>query len=503
MKRLLASVALGAAFGAPAGASTVMHLSPAELAAGADRVVEGNVVARTTTWNAAHTGFETHATLAVTATLQGPAEPLVDVVVPGGRIGDAQHVVIGMPSVELGERARWFLRARGDGTFRVYGWAQGKWPVRAIAGAEVFESAPVAAEHDTRFAEFTTNGMVWPAAKIPVQYLIHMTGSADLTLPQVTAAVDAAFGTWQAVACSSLAFNDAGTTTLGEAVDGQNVILFTETGWAYGAESAAATSVYIVPGMQTADINMNGQDWTWAVGPPGSAIDNKTLDLQAVLQHETGHFSGLNHSMRAYDTMYYSWKPWQDERHPSVDDKQGLCSIYPKMGDECPPACTWPGETCQTFSLGSLCAGTPDPVGTPCNYDHVACDSFCLFTAVNLSSGYCSKFCTTNQDCPLTHHCGAASAGSQTVMVCLVGPQPIQDPCTTDANCMTGEYCNGTSCTFDCRSDADCAANMTCDMRGQCAKIAASGGGCQSTRSPALLVALALLFRRRRRSRAA
>jgi hypothetical protein len=501
MKHALALALAVAA--APAAASTVRELSPGQLAAGADCVVEASVVARTVTWNPAHTGFETHATLAVTATLLGANEPLVEVVVPGGEMGDARHVVIGMPAITLGERARWFLAMRGDGTFRVYGWAQGKWPAQMIAGIETFAPAPLAAERAGGLAEFTTNGMVWPAAKIPVQYYINMTGSDDLTLPQVTTAVDAAFATWQAVPCSSLAFQDAGGTTLGEAIDGTNVILFTETGWAYGAEAAAATSIYIIPGMQTADINVNGQDWTWAVAPPGSAIDANTLDLQAVLTHETGHFSGLNHTMRAYDTMYYSWKPWQDQRHLSVDDKQGLCSIYPKMGNECPPACTWPGETCQTYSLGALCTGQPDPVGAPCNYDHVACDGFCLFTALNLSSGYCSKFCTSNADCPLTHHCALPTSGT-TMMVCLLGPQPIQNPCKVDTDCPTGQYCNGTSCTFDCRTAADCGANMTCDDRGQCAAVSAGGGGCQSTPSPGwFALALIALATRRRGSRAA
>jgi hypothetical protein len=502
MKHALALAVVLAA--APARGSTVMPLSPAQLAAGADRVVEATVVARSVSWNKQHTGFETHATLAVTRSLQGLDEPMLEVVVPGGELGDARQIVIGMPSVGLGERARWFLKSRGDGTFRVYGWAQGKWPVHVANGVETFASAPVEAEHDPRVAEFTTNGMVWPANKVPVQYLINSTGSDDLALSDVTAAVDAAFATWQAVPCASIAYQDAGTTTLRDAVDGINVILFTESGWTYGAEAAAATSVYIIPGMQTADINVNGQDWTWAVGPPGSAINNHTLDLQAVLTHETGHFSGLNHTMRAYDTMYYSWKPWQDQRHLSIDDKQGLCSIYPTTGDECPPACA-ANETCTSYASGTLCTGMPDPVGTPCNFDHVACDSFCLFTALDLSSGYCSRFCTTNQDCPLTHHCGAASAGSQQVMVCLLGAQPIQNPCNVDTDCATGQYCNGTSCTFDCRADTDCASGAACDDRGRCTMVpvTAGGGGCQSTRAPGLLVLLALLLTRRRGSRAA
>jgi len=492
------------AIAAPARASTVMPLSPAQLAAGADRVVEGTIVARTVAWDAAHTGLETHATLAVTRTLAGPAAVTIEVVEPGGELDGGTEIVIGIPSVAVGERARWFLRARGDGTYRVYGWSQGKWPARIGAdGVETFVFDPLAAEHgDARAPYYTTNGMVWPADKIPVQYYFNMAGSDDLSLTDVMTAVDAAFATWQAVPCSSLSYVDMGLTDLGAAVDTTNVILFTESNWTYGAEAAAATSVYIVPGMQTADININGQDWTWAIGPPGDAIDSNTLDLQAVLTHETGHFSGLNHSQREYETMYYSWKPWQDQRFPSYDDKQGLCSIYPKMADECPPATCPSNQACTSYPLGTMCTGTPDPVGASCNYDHGACDSFCLYTATDLSSGYCSQFCTQNTDCPLAYHCAAATSGTS-MMVCLLGAQPVQDPCTTDAQCGAGTYCNGTSCTFDCRDDTDCSGGDVCDSHGQCSKPSAGGGGCQSTpAAPWLLVFALFALTRTRRSRA-
>ena len=458
-----------------AHASVVKQLSPADLYAGADRVVEATVTSRSVVWNSTHTGLETHAML----------DDGTELVVPGGELPDgSRHIIVGMPTVILGERARWFLAARGDGTYRVYGWAQGKQSLTGFA------------------ADYTTNGMVWPTS--PVPYLVNSTGSPNLPFAQVVPAIDAAFATWQAVPCSSLAFTDAGTTSLGMATDTSNVILFSTSGWQFGSEAAAATSLWIVSGMQTADIALNNQDWTWAIDPPSNAIDAKTLDLQSVLTHEIGHFSGLGHTQRAYDTMYYAWKPWQDQRHLSIDDKQGLCSIYPTMGDECPPACA-ANETCTSYPNGTLCTGMPDPVGTPCNFDHVACDSFCLFTALDLSTGYCSRFCTTNQDCPLTHHCGAASAGSMPVMVCLLGAQPIQNPCNVDTDCATGQYCNGTSCTFDCRGDGDCSSGAACVDRGRCTMVpvTAGGGGCQSTRAPGLLVLLALVLTRRRGSRAA
>jgi uncharacterized protein (TIGR03382 family) len=492
-----------------AHASTIEALSPERLYAEADRVVDGEVVGAWSAWNARHDGIETTVLVRVASTISGPEEPVAAFVIPGGTVGEARHVVIGQPEVALGERARWFLRDRGDGVLAVYGWNQGKWTARdAGGGATVYEPAPEPPDG----VGFTTNGMVWPAGAMPVPYLIQNAGSDDLALPDVIAAVDAAYAAWQAVPCAALAFDNAGMTDLGQAVDGQNVILFIESGWTFGAEAAAATSLFIIEGQQTADIAVNGEGFTWAIGPPGSAA-TETLDLQAVMTHEIGHFSGLGHTERAYDTMYFSWKPWPGQRTLSIDDKLGLCSVYPVRGDECPvPACP-DGEACTAHPLGMLCEGAPDPIGTPCNYDRVECDGFCLFTAANLSTGYCSQFCDDNGDCPLTHHCAEASAGGEPVKVCFDGAQPIpdaapDDTCATDDECPAGNHCDVASgaCTFECRESTDCGGGATCDDRGYCTGGDGGGGCCQAGGGAgtagigALVLAVAAALGRRRRA---
>ena len=514
----LALVAILAGVRAAEG-SSVRQLSPIELMAGAERVVEAEVVAIEGRWSADRRGLETVVTL---RGLDG-GEPIT-IVQPGGTVGDATELVFGMPTYRVGDRARYHLARNpptltapgATETWRVFGWAQGVWPERVVGGAQRFLPGDArGADLASLGAGFTTNGMVWPANRIPVDYELHMTGSADLSFAQVRDTVAATFATWEQVPCASLAYHLVGTTDLPVAVDGHNVISFIESNWIYGREAAGATSLFIIDGMQTADVAMNGEHYTWAIGPSGALAATGTFDLQGVLFHELGHFSGLGHTMSAHDTMYYSWTPWQGQRTPSADDKRGLCSIYPVPGQhECTAEGTGcpAGMTCTTTDQGRLCDTAIDPIGARCNYDKVECQDFCLFTAADLSSGYCSRFCDSNADCPLTHHCDLASAGSMKVKVCFAGaqPPPVDGPppeCSLDEDCAAGEHCTGAgACTFDCRTDDDCGGSSTCDDHGRCQSATDDGGGCCSTgdaRAPlaslALGALLATLVRRRRR----
>lgn len=497
----LAAMALAGAAGV-ARASVVRPLSPDELASGAERVVVARVDAIAARWAADGTRVETEVTLAT------DGGEVLTIVQPGGDLGRVKQTIVGMPTYRVGDRARYYLRRNLDGaSWRVYGWSQGQWPERVIAGVPVYLPGP----HPDPLA-FSTNGMVWPADRIPVPYLLHNAGSDDLTPQQIATTVAAAFATWQDVPCASLTYQFAGMTDLGVAVDGQNVILFIESGWIYGAEAAGATALTILDGAQTADVAMNGQHYRWAIGPPGAAVTTNTFDFQGVLTHELGHFSGLGHTMSAHDTMYYTWTPWANQRTPSLDDKLGLCSIYPVAGDECTAAsgCTAP-DVCVTTAMGRLCEHPADPIGTPCNADLVDCEHFCLFTATDLSSGYCSRFCETDTDCPLTHHCDDASAGTMPVRVCFAGAQPIPidapPECVLDEHCPPGEYCTSmNACTLDCRVASDCGPTSLCDPHGRC--IPADGddaGGCCSGARGSHGSAIAgftvlLLLRRRRRS---
>ena len=65
------------------------------------------------------------------------------------------------------------------------------------------------------------------------------------------------------------------------------------------------------------------------------------------------------------------------------------------------------------------------------------------------------------------------------------GPEPDAGvgggECQGNGDCIEGEYCDTDvgECTFDCREDLDCGADMACNSLGQCVAAAdGEGGGC-------------------------
>ncbi len=491
-----------------ANASVVQRLDQVALESGADLIVEGEVAHVITRWNPRHTGLETVVRIAISRTLKGDATALVDIVQPGGNLDGAQHVIVGMPNFEVGDQARYYLQRTGVGTHRVYGWQQGVW--RASDAKAIHSYDPPSLPHandDANLVHFTHNGMLWKPEQIPVSYRINAAGSDDLNIADSQAAIHVSFQTWQDVACSALSFQYDGETDLQLAVDSTNVVTWIEADWIYGEEAAAATSLFFAPqATPTADIAFNGVSFTWANAPlqAGTGIQ----DVQGVLTHELGHFSGLSHTQSSLDTMYFSWTPWQSQRSLSADDKLGLCELYPQNGDECLPG-ECPNEAiCETYERGTLCSPQADPIGAPCNYDRVECEAFCLFTSTTLSTGYCSEFCDSDSDCPDRFACKDASAGGSAVRVCFsddtrrIDAGPVTG-CMNTTDCQSGYFCNSSgSCDRECAEDRDCEAPAaTCAQDGQCISKTDGGCGCDASNSGTstllLLLGLALLFWRK------
>jgi MYXO-CTERM domain-containing protein len=498
--------------GTSAEGSVIKRYDAAALYAGADLVVEGQVTQVQSRWNANRTGLVTVVQVSVAATPKGQPIQTVEILQPGGQLDGVQEIIAGMPTFVVGQEARFHLASGTASYYRVLGWQQGVWPVVAGARTKTYRPPSITAESDDQFVHFAHNGLVWPDDQIPVPYKIHGAGSADIALVEAKAAIFASFEAWQEVPCSRLRYSYEGNTTLGVAVDDTNVVLWIEDDWIYGAEAAAATAIGILPGMTpTVDVAFNGVNYTWAIGPvsTGTAVQ----DVQGVLTHELGHFSGLTHTTSSLDTMYISWIPWKSQRPLSADDKQGLCDLYPQNADECINSnqCE-EGALCETYALGTLCSPQPDPIGESCDYNQIDCEDFCLFTVADLSAGYCSQFCETDDDCPDRFACKPASAGSMDVQVCFsddtrrIDAGPLVETCASVMECASGQYCDSAgSCTRDCAEDRDCEGNSkVCNGVGQC--VTDTGGcGCTAGSNPRtqalwllLLTGLVgLLFRKR------
>jgi len=77
-------------------------------------------------------GIESIATVAVETKLKGDAPTFVYVRVPGGEVGRSKVVMVGAPTLRVGDRAVFFLRAGGaDSTMLPIGLSQGIYRVQA------------------------------------------------------------------------------------------------------------------------------------------------------------------------------------------------------------------------------------------------------------------------------------------------------------------------------------------------------------------------------------
>ena len=121
---------------APVLASTFLLLSPEEMVAASESVVEGELVEAHSYWNAERTAILTDAVLRVDDTVVGVAEPFVNLRTFGGRVGDYKVVAHGFPIFVVGERLLLYLAPEQGGVHRVAGYLQGQYRLTTDAGGE-------------------------------------------------------------------------------------------------------------------------------------------------------------------------------------------------------------------------------------------------------------------------------------------------------------------------------------------------------------------------------
>jgi hypothetical protein len=114
-------------------ATTVQRLGLQDLVKKANSIVVGKVTDSRTYWSANRKLILTDYTLTVDENIKGAAQHSVTVTTLGGKIGDLQMYVSGMPTFQSGENAVVFIER--SGTYRtIVGLGQGKF---TIANGEV------------------------------------------------------------------------------------------------------------------------------------------------------------------------------------------------------------------------------------------------------------------------------------------------------------------------------------------------------------------------------
>ena len=232
-----------------------------------------------------------------------------------------------------------------------------------------------------------------------LNYAIDASGLPEygLTTSAVTDAVDAAFASWQAVACAICATstdgapctseNACGNMPIGVRIsdlgphapgpigmacsptsaglcdpmpDGNQVLFIHDaSAWPFGRHVIAMTVVSVKANdseIVDADVTLNAAGFSFCVDDcgPGQA------QLGAVVLHEAGHFLGLDHSDEA-DAVMYAQRPVERQSMGALmpDDVAGICAVFPAA--QTPTVCTAPAPSGEPPRGASGCASARAP----------------------------------------------------------------------------------------------------------------------------------------------
>jgi hypothetical protein len=121
----------------PVGASTFVALSPEEMVAQSDAVIQGRVLKVSSFWTPSGRLIVTEAMVQVEETLAGRAPGVVILRTAGGTVDNYSVVAHGFPRFDVGDRLVLFVQG-AEGTAEVTGYRQGQYRiVRDKAGVEM------------------------------------------------------------------------------------------------------------------------------------------------------------------------------------------------------------------------------------------------------------------------------------------------------------------------------------------------------------------------------
>lgn len=337
------------------------------LAAGADLIVQGRVLALRSFWNHDHTLIESEATVAVSRSWLGQVGRAIQIRTTGGYLAADQ---VGLASMHeatfaVGEEVLLFAQQTAD-SWRVVAGAQGKFqlqhellfnqdlplpqaradffarlgavlttnqlPTQVSLEHRVAQLKPVPAVNAALRPALTGQTRVqrWATPHATANFLVNLnstqldTAAGDRAA--FRAAIISAAQSWSAVESADFALTYGGETGATQTgYNGINEVLFMAKG---ATERAAAAQVwYRADGtIIEADIWIN-DDYRWnATGQP--AVDE--VDLQSALLHEFGHWLILGHTDYTDSVMFPRLTTGTIKRNLQAQDMAGISTIYPR-----------------------------------------------------------------------------------------------------------------------------------------------------------------------------
>jgi hypothetical protein len=168
----------------------------------------------------------------------------------------------------------------------------------------------------------------------PVTYFVNADQSG-LSFGDARDAVNAAFATWQNASGDNIQYAFGGRThSNADGNDGQNTVTFVHLGSKSADTFGQSTITFSSKTGEIFDVDIElNADEPFAILPAGEVDPlDPAVDVQAVVTHESGHFSGLAHenTLGPRVVMFFSDISGNTtHRTLTADDVNGIRTVYP------------------------------------------------------------------------------------------------------------------------------------------------------------------------------